>query len=105
LPRLLADLMASANASPESDAARAIHFYFANLTGMRKSLWPELRAAYDQWVETNVLASLQQEIDQAQRRWEVHAQALLDIAGAGSTAEQATRIEEWAIAQGLLLPK
>lgn len=105
LPRLLADLSEEGNPSPKSNAARALHFYFANLTGMRKSLWPELRAAYDLWVETGELAALQSEIQQAQARWQARAQELLDVAGRGTATEQAERIEAWAIAEGLLSPK
>lgn len=103
LPRLLKDL--ADQPSLESDPARAVHFYFANLTGMRKALWPELRAAYDHWVEVGQADALAAEVAAATARWSGLAQTALVRAGEGMAADQAARIEDWAIAEGLLLPK
>jgi hypothetical protein len=103
LPRLFADLARAP--SLESDAARSVHFYFANLTGMRKALWPGLRAAYDHWVETGTVESLRAEGEAAAARWMALAQTVLEVAGEEMATDQATRIEDWAIAKGLLLPK
>ena len=103
LPRLLHDLAAAP--ALDSDAARALHFYFANLSGMRKALWPELRAAYDHWVATGELELLEAERAAATARWSGLAQSALVRAGEGMSADQAARIEDWAIAEGLLLPK
>jgi hypothetical protein len=103
LPQLMAGLTRAS--SLESDAARALHFYFANLTGMRKALWPELRAAYDHWVNTSEPAPLREVVAAAAMRWTRVAQTALEVAGGELASDQAARIEDWAIAEGLLLPK
>ncbi len=103
LPRLLSDLVRAS--ALESDAARAVHFYFANLTGMRKTLWPELRAGYDRWVETGLVSFLENEVGVATARWSTLAQTVLKVADEGAVTDQAARIEDWAIAEKLLLPK
>ena len=57
----------------------AIHFYFANLVGMRRKLFPELVAAYRHWLETGDLAELRAAAEWGLRRWGEEAQIILAL--------------------------
>lgn len=51
----------------------AIHFYFANFTGMRRQLFPELAAAYQGWLERGELAELQRVSAAGLTQWRASA--------------------------------
>lgn len=70
LPALLDD------ATPSS--AGAIHFYFANFTGMRALLFPQLSAAYADWVAGAPIAVLRAPIAAARQHWLAVAQRFLE---------------------------
>ena len=57
----------------------SIHFYFANLTNMRKYLYPGLLTAYDKWQETGNETALQNTLLSAQKHWSTLAEKILDI--------------------------
>jgi hypothetical protein len=48
----LADNISTLPALVESENLPALHFYFANLTGMRKEIFPEAVKAYNDWVNS-----------------------------------------------------
>lgn len=58
LPALLSD---------ENDAA--LHFYFANYSGMRKHLFPEMLDAYHDWLENRSQTQLTELIKQGDEHW------------------------------------
>jgi hypothetical protein len=67
LPRLIA-----------ADNRAALHFYFANFTGMRRSIFPELRDAYLIWAEGAPVRNLEALVRLGQERWSDTADAMLE---------------------------
>ena len=66
LPHLLAD-----------GREAAIHFYFANFTTMRKAIFPELEAAYHNWLSAGETGRLEETIKTAAARWMKRAEQAL----------------------------
>lgn len=66
LPRLL-----------EQEFEAPLHFYFANLTGMRRSIFPALMKAYERWTESGDRTALQHAAEAGARHWREMALALL----------------------------
>lgn len=60
-----------------SDAS--LHFYFANLTNMRKHLFPALGQAYETWVETGRREAIDQLVPVSKTHWDSLAIRMLDI--------------------------
>lgn len=65
---LLADCLSTLPRLVESDRPAALHFYFANFSGLRRHLYPEALAAYQRWVEGDNQA-LQRLAADGARRW------------------------------------
>ncbi|AHE98865.1 Sfum_1244 family protein [Thioalkalivibrio paradoxus] len=74
----LADCLTTLPALLEDGADGAIHFYFANLTGMRALLFPQLRDAYDRWVAGAPLAVLKAQVAPAREHWLAVARRFLE---------------------------
>ena len=58
-----------------------LHFYMANMSNMRRELFPELVSAYEIWSATGETGELQQVADRALPHWQALAAELLEIAG------------------------
>jgi hypothetical protein len=71
---LIADCSTTLPALVRSDAQASLHFFFANYSGMRKQLFPELAAAYRQWLAGGPIRALAHTAAAGAARW-------LDIAG------------------------
>ncbi len=56
----------------------SLHFYFANFTGMRRSTFPELNAAYCRWADGDSLGVLEQAVNEGRERWAETAQNLVE---------------------------
>jgi len=65
----LADAIATLPVLVENHQEASIHFYVANLTNMRKHIFPSLIAAYDDWLETGDISKLQRLIDDSRDHW------------------------------------
>lgn len=74
----LADCLITLPALLESGPAGALHFYFANLTGLRRELFPQLTQAYQRWVDDASSKPLQRLVAPAREHWLRLAQRLLD---------------------------
>ncbi len=57
----------------------SLHFYFANLTGMRKELFPGLVDAYHQWIENRDLDPLNTAISAGVTHWRSMAVQMLQL--------------------------
>jgi len=68
LPRLL-----------EKNNTSQIHFYFANLSSMRKMIFPELTLAYKNWLETKNTSKLKNLINEATDHWISMAKQILNL--------------------------
>ena len=59
--------------------AAALHFYVANLTNMRKDMFPKFVAAYEGWTVTGNTQELEQLTGEAAVHWQGLAEAMLGI--------------------------
>lgn len=75
----LADSLSTLPALVQTANAPALHFYFANLTGMRKEIFPEALTAYQYWIDTGSLAALTEAITTGQHRWQRIALEILEL--------------------------
>ena len=75
----LADCLSTLPALLASDDSASLHFYFANLTGMRKEIFPDLIEAYQHWSGTYSPHKLRTAIDEGQQRWLDIAQGILEL--------------------------
>lgn len=55
----------------------ALHFWFANFSGMRRALWPELLAAYEQAQGHGDYRPLSREVARGAGHWQQEAQGLM----------------------------
>jgi len=65
----LADTISTLPGLLESENLPAIHFYFANLTGMRKEIFPEAVTAYNEWVASNNPTVLEKLCESGKNKW------------------------------------
>lgn len=68
LPRLL-----------DNENVPSLHFYMANLSAMRKELYPGFANAYQQWLDSERLDSLNALISQSKGHWLCVAQQMLEL--------------------------
>lgn len=91
LPRSQAELMARAIRDNIADTlstlpklmhnaeAAQIHFYFANLSSMRKLIFPGLMDAYQDWLNSKNTCAINRLINRAEKHWINIAESLLDL--------------------------
>jgi hypothetical protein len=60
------------------DPAR-LHFYIANISNMRKSLFPALREAYDHWLADGLLEHFERVLTQGESHWLALAKELQEL--------------------------
>ena len=75
----LADCLATLPALLSAQDSATLHFYAANLTGMRRELFPSLGAAYDAWRVSGDAAALHEMIERGATHWEGVAQAAIGL--------------------------
>jgi hypothetical protein len=73
----LADCLSTLPALLEADARASIHFYFSQLEGMRRELFPALAAAYRDWCDSGARGALRRAIASGAAHWERVARTLL----------------------------
>lgn len=57
----------------------SLHFYFANLDGLRRSLNPKLAAAYEHWREQGEVSHLEQAVALGASHWQALAVRILEM--------------------------
>lgn len=82
LPKLIAD-----------HNAASLHFYIANLSNLRKDLFPSLSQAYQSWHESGNMAPLTQTVDKAAQHWRDLCQKVLDVKAQHPEGYQALMLE------------
>jgi len=75
----LADALSTLPALLEKNGEASIHFYFANLTNMRKEIHPSLLAAYQQWLESKNISLLQTAVETSRAHWHDITQQMLNL--------------------------
>jgi len=61
----------------KSNNQASIHFYFANLTNMRKHIFPSLMDAYNRWCENNNIGTIEKTVGASLQHWENMAMQML----------------------------
>lgn len=59
----------------------SIHFYFANLTSMRKLMFPSLLSAYKKWTESYKTNALEKTIEKGMAHWQNITKQMLELHG------------------------
>ena len=75
----LADCLSTLPALIERNNVAALHFYFANFTGMRKEIFPAALDAYHHWLESGSLAALSSACEAGQRHWRDVSEKILQV--------------------------
>lgn len=75
----LADAMTTLPLLLEKAESASIHFYFGNMTAMRKHLAPGYIRAYESWCNNGDLSELKRVADKAQTFWQTLAQDVLNV--------------------------
>jgi hypothetical protein len=65
----LADAVSTLPALLQQKNEASIHFYFANLTNMRKHIFPSLLSAYQQWTESHNISELENAVNESEAHW------------------------------------
>jgi len=65
----LADALKTLPSIIAQQNSNSLHFYIANLTGLRKALFPELLQSYQQWVTDGNWILLDNSLQRNQQRW------------------------------------
>lgn len=76
---LLADCQVTLPGLLERNAPALIHFHFANFVGMRRKLFPELAAAYQDWVDAGSTSGLEHAVRTGRERWRHLLDEMLEI--------------------------
>ena len=63
----------------ENNNQASIHFYFANLTNMRKHIFPSLINAYNQWCENKKISGIEKTVTKAVDHWKNISQQMLEL--------------------------
>jgi len=75
----LADAISTLPRLLEQEHTSSLHFYFANLSSMRKHLYPSLHKAYQKWHESRDLRPLQRQVSRGRDHWQSMADNALDL--------------------------
>ena len=75
----LADAISTLPVLIEQNNTASIHFYFGNLTNMRKHIFPSLQDAYLQWQKSNNIAQLKKAVKNSANHWQNIASQMLSL--------------------------
>ncbi len=76
---LYADCLSTVPGLLARDNPAAIHFFFANFTGMRRKLFPELVAAYQSWLDSGNAAELHRISASGELKWRNAAHRMIEL--------------------------
>ena len=76
---LLADCISTLPELITTGNHASLHFHFANMTGLRKHLYPELYRAYEAWTEDHDARKLQDAVERGQDYWTGKCLSVLDL--------------------------
>ena len=79
----LADCVSTLPTLMEQNAECSLHFYFANLDGTRRALFPRLTDAYRKWHDDGDLSSIKSAVAEGRVHWAEMGLRLLDCYRAG----------------------
>ena len=73
----LADCLVTLPVLLDNGQEPSLHFYFANFTGMRKSIFPALQESYESYLKTGSYSQLQRTVADGAKHWQAEADWLL----------------------------
>ncbi len=76
---LYADCLSTLPGLLERGNPAALHFFFANFTGMRRKLFPELAVAYQGWLENGDSAELHRVGNVGRAKWQAAAGRMIEL--------------------------
>ena len=97
----LADCLSTLPELIKRDQTCSIHFYFSNLEGLRRSLFPQLVAAYEYWRDSGDISRLKAAANAGALHWQQVAQKLLSTWQNDPQNAQAV-IDKWVEEHGAL---
>ena len=97
----LADCLSTLPELIKRNQTCSIHFYFANLEGLRRTLFPQLVTAYEYWRDSGDADKLLAAVAAGQRHWQGVAKKLLNTWQSNPKTAQAI-IESWVEEHGSL---
>lgn len=74
----LADCLSTLPELIKQQKTCSVHFYFANLEGLRRTLFPKLVNAYEHWLNSGDWKMLEMAVNDGQIHWQAVASQLLD---------------------------
>lgn len=83
-----ADSLSTLPALLDIDKAATVHFFFANLTPMRKAQAPRMLLTYDHWLKTRSLDALRDYIPLAQAHWQDLTRQVLQLHQQGAPLDE-----------------
>ena len=75
----LADALSTLPALLQDPQPASLHFYMANMTNMRKELFPKLVSAYEIWTITGNTRELEQLVDRSALHWQALSMKILEL--------------------------
>ena len=84
----LADSLTTLSTLLANENAASIHFYFGNMTAMRKHLAPSLIEAYQHWHETSDFSALKEVCERSQAHWQCIAKEVDSLYSALAGADE-----------------
>ena len=84
----LADSIALLPALVSQRKSASIHFYIANMSAMRKALFPELIKVYEDWMQYKDFSILESLLLPAEQHWQETARDLLELFKDGSRIDE-----------------
>jgi len=75
----LADSLTTLPALLAPERGPSLHFWIANLNGLRKTLWPGIETAYRAWLESGKTHALAAAVEAGQRHWPALADEALRL--------------------------
>ncbi|MDX5152088.1 MAG: hypothetical protein R3188_06395 [Acidiferrobacterales bacterium] len=76
---LLADCLSTLPELIRTGNEASLHFHFANMTGLRKHLYPELYNAYETWTKDHDIQQLHHAVERGQDYWTDKCRSVLDL--------------------------
>lgn len=75
----LADALSTLPMLIQQDEAASLHFYFANLSSMRKLIFPSIMNSYHEWVKSGDTSPIKKLIHKAESHWLTIAKQLIQL--------------------------
>jgi hypothetical protein len=97
----LADCLSTLPELIRREQTCSIHFYFSNLEGLRRTLFPQLVSGYEEWRDSGDVSRLLAAVESGARHWQQVATLLLDTWKKDPRGAQAV-IDQWVENHGAL---